>query len=159
MKPKKKKFRFFTGHIRPGQWVDLESIKNNGHYIADLFSNFSLSNKKLNYDNERFNSFEDYLEKNNIPEDEIQLTKSNSLKLCYFFGTVTILSILFLIYCLFHASVNPNFFPTLIIGLTITLLAGCYTWREHFIYTKIKYRQLYLTPMQWLMLLFQKQKK
>lgn len=159
MARKKKKFRFFTGHIRPGQWVDITSIKDNGNYIASLFSNLSLSNKKLSYNEEKYDSFDDYLEKNNISEDEIQSSKDNSIKLFYFFGAITILAILFFIYCIFHASINPNFFATLIIAITITLLAGCYTWREHFIYTKIKHRQLYLTPQQWLTLLFQSHKK
>ena len=146
----KKGLKFFTRHIRPGQWVGYGSIKENGGYIADLFNRrFRPPQKPPLAEDERNLSFDEFATKNGLTKEKLQSMMTQGWRfMLYCLGMALVVFVYaFYVFC-------KGTFLTGVVALLLAVLLSVYAWREHFIYTKLKHRRLNLTVSDWLDLLF-----
>jgi hypothetical protein len=139
MKFRKVVHRIFWG-ISPKKWMSFDYIKLQTGMLRGLFKSvFDLSRSSTN----NCESFEEAMQQAGVSEQELRFLMQRNMKACcwFIFFAVTIF-----IYALFLMSKFP--FESIMVVL-LSVFSAVYAWREHYNYTKIKHRLLFLTPKQW----------
>ena len=133
-------FRRLTWGITPSKWLSIDYLKNQTASLKDLSKSVLNPPGPPTY---KCKTFAEAMKRAGLTESNINHQMQQNKLACRIFLGIT--AIIWL-YALFLISRHP------LEGLMVVLLgafAAVYAWREHYNYTKLKHRQLYLTPGQW----------
>lgn len=145
----KKSIKFFTRHVRPGQWVGYGSIKENGGYIAELFNRrFRPPQQSPLTEDDRNLTFDEFSTKSGLTEAKIQSMMSQGWRFMVYCLGMALVVLVYAAYVFCKGTFVPG-----VVSLLLAVLLLVYAWREHFIYTKLKHRRLNLTVSDWFNLL------
>lgn len=136
----KKVFRRLTWGITPTKWLSLGYLKQQTASLKDLSQGVFQPTSTPKY---QCKTFEEAMQRAGISEPQLEHQKRQNVIACRIFSAI---SAVIWLYAIFLIPRHP------LEGLMVLLLgafAAIYAWREHYNYTKLKYRQLYLTPKQW----------
>ena len=120
-------------------WVDFNRLKSFTGYLANLFKNLFIPQKKIAGE-----SFEDALARLNIGEKDLKNRESALYRLSL---VMTGAALFILAYAIYHL-VYGNFKATLV-SLVVMLIALALAFRYHFWYFQIKERKLGCTIKEW----------
>lgn len=135
--------RGVSGGFSPTRWMSVESIRENGHFIGELFRTvFYRKNKKDNPLKKK--SFDEVMQHYNMTEKDLEMRMRKSQLLILFCLGLGVLVLGYMIYLFIDDQLLAGF-----ICLMLSFVMFSYVFREHFNLFQMRQRRLGCTLKEW----------
>ena len=136
----KKVVRRLTWGLTPTKWLSVGYLKEQTASLKDLSKSVLNPSSAPKYN---CKTFEEAMKRAGLTDVNINHQMQQNKVACRIFLGLTAMIWLYALLLMPH-----QFLESLMVVL-LGAFAGVYAWREHYNYTKLKHRQLYLTISQW----------